>query len=215
MSNRSYDQLLDDIRARICLAPPDLPFVLHENQLASEFGLSRTPVRQALQRIELEGMVEVRTGVGTVATQLDPRDRTLAFEVYRELAAAAASCAHGDPIADEVKVELAGLHGVLTMQNHRSAQTYVKTFGQIANAMAMLVRDEILRRALLTAHWRIVRWRVRDFHAEPDETWQSLVGNMQRIVDVLPMDDAAYVLRTAAGISSGFVRPQPTETAAP
>ncbi len=45
--------------------------MLSENALADEFGVSRTPVRQALQRLEFEGLVMSRHGVGTIVTTVD------------------------------------------------------------------------------------------------------------------------------------------------
>lgn len=49
---------------------PDQTHILYENSLAEEFGVSRTPVRQVLQRLAYEHQVETRTGVGTVVPQL-------------------------------------------------------------------------------------------------------------------------------------------------
>jgi DNA-binding GntR family transcriptional regulator len=43
---------------------------LEEATIASEFGVSRTPVREAIQRLVATGMVEVRRRKGTIVTQL-------------------------------------------------------------------------------------------------------------------------------------------------
>ena len=42
--------------------PPQM--VLKEASLAQEFGVSRTPIRQILQMLESERLVEIRDGVG-------------------------------------------------------------------------------------------------------------------------------------------------------
>lgn len=44
---------------------------LKEQDIAAEFGVSRTPVRQALQQLETEGLIEVRNGVGVRVTEVD------------------------------------------------------------------------------------------------------------------------------------------------
>lgn len=69
---------LDDIHAiirdRICLrtyAPGD---VLREGRLAVEFGVSRTPIREVLQRLSSAGLVEARNGVGTIVTERSTED---------------------------------------------------------------------------------------------------------------------------------------------
>ena len=62
------DAIHRTLRDRICFfdAPPGT--LLREVKLAGEFGVSRTPIRQALQRLEVERLVDVRDGVGTIVT---------------------------------------------------------------------------------------------------------------------------------------------------
>lgn len=43
---------------------------LEEATIAAQFGVSRTPVREAIQRLVATGMVEVRRRKGTIVTQL-------------------------------------------------------------------------------------------------------------------------------------------------
>ncbi|WP_245449908.1 GntR family transcriptional regulator [Rhizobium leguminosarum] len=56
---------------------PDLPAAISprraivETELAAEFNVSRTPIRQALQRLDYDGLVETRNGVGTTVTGVD------------------------------------------------------------------------------------------------------------------------------------------------
>ncbi|MER9474940.1 GntR family transcriptional regulator [Mesorhizobium sp. M0520] len=44
---------------------------LKEAELAAEFGASRTPVRQVLQRLELAGLIEPVVGYGSIVTPVD------------------------------------------------------------------------------------------------------------------------------------------------
>jgi len=57
--------LYSQLRDRICLLdyPPDTR--LSEEALAKEFGISRTPLRRVLARLEDEGLVQSVHGVGT------------------------------------------------------------------------------------------------------------------------------------------------------
>jgi len=61
----------DVLRERICLLRYPPGRTLHETELAREFGLSRTPIRQVLQKLEFQGFVETRNGVGTIVTGVD------------------------------------------------------------------------------------------------------------------------------------------------
>ena len=44
---------------------------LDEQQLVKKFGVSRTPVREALIRLSAEGLVEIRKNRGATVTSLD------------------------------------------------------------------------------------------------------------------------------------------------
>lgn len=68
---RGADLVYHAVRERICLLRYGPGSMLSENALAEEFGVSRTPVRQALQRLEFEGLVVSRHGVGTMVTTVD------------------------------------------------------------------------------------------------------------------------------------------------
>lgn len=66
------DAIFTELRDRICLLDMPPGSVLREADLARRFGVSRTPVREALQRLIELGLVISRNGVGTIVTDLDP-----------------------------------------------------------------------------------------------------------------------------------------------
>jgi DNA-binding GntR family transcriptional regulator len=57
---------------------------LREVELAREFGVSRTPVREALQQLGAEGLIDVHPHQGAVVTSLSVED-ILAIYVVREV----------------------------------------------------------------------------------------------------------------------------------
>lgn len=65
------DTVYRDLRERICLL--DLPpgAVLREQTLAEEFGVSRTPVREALSMLRLDGLVTRSPGGGSSVSMVD------------------------------------------------------------------------------------------------------------------------------------------------
>lgn len=65
------DDIYRELRDRIALLTYEPGAMLGETALAEEFGVSRTPIRQALQHLESEGLVVTRRGVGTMVTTLD------------------------------------------------------------------------------------------------------------------------------------------------
>jgi DNA-binding GntR family transcriptional regulator len=66
-----FNRIYRTIRERISLLEYAPGTVLNEGLLAQEFGVSRTPVRSVLQRLNYEGLVTTRNGVGTIVTEVD------------------------------------------------------------------------------------------------------------------------------------------------
>lgn len=67
-------QITEQVRARIIdgsLAPGS---GLSEVALAEDFGVSRTPVREALKQLQTEGLVDIRPRVGTFVTTPSRRE---------------------------------------------------------------------------------------------------------------------------------------------
>jgi DNA-binding GntR family transcriptional regulator len=75
---------------------------VNEEELCQRLGLSRTPVREALKRLEYERLIVVYPRRGTFATEINVTDLTYIFEI-RELMepAAAASAAKRATPADQ------------------------------------------------------------------------------------------------------------------
>ncbi len=74
------------LRSRICLLTYPPGSRLSEEALANEFGTSRTPLRRALARLEDEGLVVSRHGVGTIVTDVDLSELAQTYALRLELA---------------------------------------------------------------------------------------------------------------------------------
>jgi DNA-binding GntR family transcriptional regulator len=82
---------------------------LEEVPLAAAHGVSRTPVREALRRLESSGLVETRRRRGAVVARPEPKRLREIFAVMAELEAiCAAACARAMRPAD--RRELEALH---------------------------------------------------------------------------------------------------------
>lgn len=80
-----YSRIHDEIRNRVCLLdyPPGMR--LSEVALAEEFGISRTPLRRVLARLEDEGLLTSRHGVGTFVTDVDYTELAQVYALRCEL----------------------------------------------------------------------------------------------------------------------------------
>ena len=59
--------------------------VLSEQSLSATLKIGRTPIREALQRLALEGLVRILPRKGILVSETDPRKQLLVLEVRREL----------------------------------------------------------------------------------------------------------------------------------
>lgn len=66
-----FDQIYREVRERICLLTYPPGEKLREEALAAEFGVSRSPIRRVLSRLEADGLVETQHGVGSIVVDLD------------------------------------------------------------------------------------------------------------------------------------------------
>lgn len=67
----NIDHIYLELRERIAVLTYPPGTALSETKLAEEFGVSRTPIRQVLQRLEFDGLVEAKHGIGTIVAAID------------------------------------------------------------------------------------------------------------------------------------------------
>lgn len=82
--------LLDRLRNKLLSEDVELGVPLSEAQLASEFSVSRTPIREALRQLQSEGLVEIRPKVGTFVREPSRREIVELFQLKGSLEGLAA-----------------------------------------------------------------------------------------------------------------------------
>ena len=94
--------IYQEIRYRICTNryPPDT--VLREEVLAKEYTVSRSPIRRVFSMLEHEGLVEIKHGIGTIVTRIEPNQLADVYAVRLILAEAMGPFIEM-PIADDAR----------------------------------------------------------------------------------------------------------------
>jgi DNA-binding GntR family transcriptional regulator len=87
------DKLATQLHARVLSGELPSGTRLRQEALAEEFGVSRTPVREALRKLQAGGLVELEPNRGAVVRGLSPREIRDAYEVRAALEALAAQLA--------------------------------------------------------------------------------------------------------------------------
>jgi DNA-binding GntR family transcriptional regulator len=172
------DQLAADLQSRVLSG--DLPSGtrLRQESLAEEFGVSRTPVREALRKLQASGLVELRPNRGAFVRGLSPSEIRDAYEVRAELEGLAA--------------ELAALH-----VTHEQIDLLHDAQSQFRIALDRTV--DAREQGLEPSEEEILRWgRTNDtFHQEIQQAagnhvLQSVLGHLHRSI---PRDLSRLVLR--------------------
>lgn len=89
-AHSSRSRVIAEMRRRIIAGEFAAEENLSEIALAEEFGVSRTPVREALKQLQTEGLVKIRPRVGTFVTRPSRREIVELFELKEVIEGAAA-----------------------------------------------------------------------------------------------------------------------------
>ena len=178
---------------------------LTEEGLCREFGISRTPIREALLKLEAEGMIEPLPKRGVRIKVLDADEVRELFNCRRELETIALRRAIGNIPADEL-AELAADLEKLPAGNDAALSALVETDGKMHQLLADYCGNRYLQtilRQLLrqSAPYRIYRNRgnCRTAARERLELINSIKnGDTERAVKLLE----AHIDRGARDLSS-------------
>jgi DNA-binding GntR family transcriptional regulator len=94
------DQVYTAIRERITSGSLPRGARVHQEDLAEELGVSRTPVREALRRLAAEGLVEMRTNRGARVADVDQAGMRVSYEARTVIEPGAARLAAGEQLAE-------------------------------------------------------------------------------------------------------------------
>ena len=113
LPNRAlYEDVAERLRARILghtLAPGSW---IDEQAISADFGISRTPLREALKVLAAEGLVTMKLRRGAYVTEVSARDLAEVFHLLAVLESDAAG-ALAAVATDAQLAELAALHAAL------------------------------------------------------------------------------------------------------
>jgi DNA-binding GntR family transcriptional regulator len=171
IADRAYVALRDSI-VTLRLGPGT---ALREDELMRTFELARTPLREAVKRLALEGLVEVRPRSGTYVTDVHASDIVHIAELRAELEAQAARLAAkrmddgGRAVAAGLDAELQAIDGTTGFEAYMRLDERVHRFVWEAAANPYLL-DALERLwALSLRIWHLVLERVETLPAAVHE----------------------------------------------
>ncbi len=107
-----YEQVAERVRARILAHTLPPGSWIDEQSLATEYGISRTPLREALKVLASEGLVTMKLRRGAYVTEVSERDLSEVFHLLALLESDAAAAVATQATAAQL-TELEALHQLL------------------------------------------------------------------------------------------------------
>ena len=177
-SDRAYAALLEEIQSG-ALAPGT---VLAESDQAARLGVSRTPLREALQQLMLDGLVVQQSPRVTVVSAVDVDDIRSLFETRRALEESAARLAaqRGDT---EVFAALAAEFARVDLTAASGKDDYYALIARLDRAVDLAVANDYMDAALRTIRTHLVR--VRRMARDKPERLAASVGEHRLIAEAL------------------------------
>lgn len=183
MKPKRSEALRQAIEERIAMGeyPPGMR--LDEVELAAAFGVSRTPLREALIQLGSSGVVEMRPRRGAVVAQIDPQRLCEMFEVMAELEAMCGRLA-ARRITDAELAELRATHEASrAAAQARDVDTYYDVNARFHALIYQASHNAYLHETALQLHRRLrvyrrlqlrVRDRLGNSFAEHDAVFRAI-----------------------------------------
>ena len=156
-----------------------------ERQLCEMFGISRTPLREALKVLAAEGLIDLLPNRGARVRQLGKRDLEELFDVMGGLESLAGRLAC-ETITDEEIAEIERLHYEMYGHYlHRNMHGYFQANQRIHERIVAASRNETLRTIYANLAGRLRRVRYSANFARERQRWTEAMREHETILDAL------------------------------
>lgn len=191
---------------------------INEGALSEQFGISRTPLREALKVLASEGLVELRPNRGTRVSSITPEEVGELFEAVSGIERMAGELAALRMTERDIE-RLKALHE--RMERHYEAgerHDYFRLNQQIHNTIVSLAGNSILEATHASLMVRVRR--ARYLAIQSPERWHESVQEHRSIMQALEARDSAaagdlilnHVRRTGEVVKQSFVASGPART---
>lgn len=192
---------------RICLLQYKPGDQLKEAGLAREFGVSRTPVRDALNRISHLGMIESRNGVGTVVVSLSAEEIRHVYEMRLELACLIGKLSPIRPDAGHLAALRELLERAYRLEGSFDADDYILINHTLHDVISSMIGNTSLRSMWFQTYVQAASTWYRLANTMEIEVTTALINELKDLVNAVDQGDVAavgYIQRVHIGY--GFDR---------
>jgi len=189
--HRIFDELRDDIIS--CALQPGEE--LREVELARRYGVSKSPIRDALQKLEFEGLVQIVPRQGHRVMQISVNDAHDILDLRDTLERAAVK----KIVAEATDQDLESLNRfrIADMASIRAFADYNRSFHAEISCLSGNVRQAKIMRDLMDNYERLCIVSLSSRHQEA-EAMSSALKDHIAIIDALQARDGRSAARLAA-----------------
>lgn len=190
----TFEKIYKEIRERICLLDYEPGTSLSEGALAQEFGVSRTPIRRALQRLEFEDLVVISRGSGTIVTTVDLKSLKEVYALRLKLTELIGELSPGRITKEQIQ-ELESLQEQCqAMHDEYDPRALAKLYYRFHEIMLSVIGNRALRQFSDQLYHQTVRvW----LQILPDLDWEEevemIVEEMGDVIEALRANDMKRV----------------------
>lgn len=197
MASDNSQRIYKVLRERICLLYYPPGEALREETLAEEFGVSRTPIRRALHRLEFEGLVSISRGSGTIVTTIDLKQLKDIYALRLKLTELVGELSPSRISEDKIqKLETLLEESKQMHERHGDVREMGRIYNDFHNVMLNVIGNLALRRISDQLFHQTARvW----LQILPDLNWQEevdmVVDEIGSVIEALRDDDMKCVAR--------------------
>lgn len=209
-AQRKFELMYQTLRNRICLLDYAPGQRLSEETLAEEFGVSRTPLRRVLGRLESEGLLKSVQSVGTLVTDVDIDELSQFYQLRMELAELIGRLSPAPPeaLAGLISRFEALLRRCDALADDPNPRGFAEVNVDFMDALLELTRNEPLREITERLYFRTARIWIKSISqknfAEEVEIFRREVADVRAAVEIGDLHAVGHIRRSH--ISMSFTR---------
>ncbi|MCR8546207.1 GntR family transcriptional regulator [Salipiger sp. P9] len=202
MSNRTAENIFDTLVDGIVAGrmTPGEPLV--EQALAEQFGVSRTPVREALHRLEQANLAERGARRAFVVRKMAPEDLAELFEAAGEVESALAALA-ANRMSEIERRRLEAILGEGDACN--DPQSYGDINARFHGTIQSGARNGILAATLDELNLRTLAWRAANFHEDSSRLASSRAEHRAIAQAIFAQDGEATRRLMRSHVASSYI----------
>jgi len=195
-------KVYDELKKRIIFGRYRPGSTLEEKKICKEFRISRTPYREALMRLEAEGLVVIKPKTGVVVPPIDLNSLKDVFEMRTVLEAVAARMAFKRIQPHQLEALKKVAHRIKSLSPKSEIFSYLELDAQFHSIIQNAQGNQVLKENLATLYNQCMRlWNSIEDQDLIKNLIISSVRDISKIYDSFTAGDVAAVER---GIKQHF-----------